>query len=363
MVKLVEPSFLPMKFAIAQSLTGLGPPSAAIYSGFLASSVYIERPPIESLCQETLSQPGSLIRLKAPTLMGKTALINHVLAQMTQKGYHSASLNFALADQSVHFKSFNRFARWFCSTLSRKLNLADQLDQYWDEELFGAKVSCSVYLEEYLLPQAKAPIVLGLDDIELLFPFPEIYTDFFSLLRTWHEKAKSVPIWQQLRLVLAYTTDSYIELDINQSPFNVGVPLELNDFTPEQAQQFAQQFHVGHRIEDVQVLLNLVGGHPYLLEQAFTQLQELSYLSLENLLDEATTEGGIYYSHLKTLQIILEKHPSLKEALKAIATASTPLTIDSTTAAQLQHMGLVKFLDTQVIPRCELYRQYFATHL
>jgi AAA-like domain len=38
------------------------------------SDRYVERPPIESICYETLLQPGSLLRIKAPKLMGKTSL-------------------------------------------------------------------------------------------------------------------------------------------------------------------------------------------------------------------------------------------------------------------------------------------------
>ncbi|MCF2151540.1 AAA-like domain-containing protein [Desmonostoc muscorum LEGE 12446] len=35
--------------------------------------IYVERPPIESLCYETLLQPGALLRIKASGLMGKTS--------------------------------------------------------------------------------------------------------------------------------------------------------------------------------------------------------------------------------------------------------------------------------------------------
>lgn len=39
-------------------------------------SHYVERPPIESRCYETILQSGSLIRIKAPKRMGKTLLID-----------------------------------------------------------------------------------------------------------------------------------------------------------------------------------------------------------------------------------------------------------------------------------------------
>ena len=119
------------------------------------------------------------------------------------------------------------------------------IDDYWDEEGMGSKVSCSTYLEEYLLSISQAPLVLCLDNIDLLFSYPDIYEDFFALLRSWYELARTRtrPLWKQLRLCIVHATDAYIPLNIHQSPFNVGVPLELPEFSPEQAQIFAKQHH------------------------------------------------------------------------------------------------------------------------
>ena len=44
------------------------------------------------------------------------------------------------------------------------------------------------------------PLVLGLDEVDLMFQHPEIATDFFGLLRAWHEKSKNEEIWKRLRL-------------------------------------------------------------------------------------------------------------------------------------------------------------------
>jgi hypothetical protein len=328
----------------------------------LEEEIYVERSPTESICYETLLQPGSLIRIKAPRLMGKTSLINRVLSQIEREGYRLVSLSFELADKSIHFRELHKFMRWFCATLSRELGLPNKIDEYWEDEL-GAKISCTTYLEDYLLPQANAPIVLGLDDVDLLFPHPTIYEDFFSLLRAWHEKAKSRPIWKRLRLLLAHTTDVYIPLDINQSPFNVGTPIELSEFTTEQVESFAQQFGLENRLISIEPLINMVGGHPYLLEQAFTYLKNYPLVSLEHFLDAAPTEAGIYHHHLRDHWLTLQKYPELMNAFKAIVSASTLVAIEPNTTYHLQCMGLVKFVGNQVTPRCKLYQQYFSARL
>lgn len=47
------------------------------------------------------------------------------------------------------------------------------------------------------------------------------------MLRSWHEKGKISDVWKPLQLVLAHSTEVYITLDYHQSPFNAGVPVEL----------------------------------------------------------------------------------------------------------------------------------------
>ncbi|MGK7875279.1 MAG: AAA-like domain-containing protein [Xenococcaceae cyanobacterium] len=329
----------------------------------LDSPFYVERPRIESICYETLLQPGALLRLKGPNLMGKTSLMIRVLAQLAQENYRTASLSFELADRKTHFTNLNKFLRWFCLNLSRELGLSSPLDDYWDEEGMGSKVSCTTYFEEYLLAQGDSPLVLCLDDVDLLFPYPEIYEDFFGLLRSCHEKAKSRQCWKKLRLAIVHSTDVYIQLNINQSPFNVGLPIELSEFDSEQVQEFARLHGLEVNTELVEPLMKMVGGHPYLLQQAFSHLKSHPDITLEELLAEATTEAGIYRNHLHEHWLNLQEHPELALAFKKVVNATNPVELEPMLAYKLQSMGLGKLYGNQVEPRSNLYRQYFSEHL
>ncbi len=329
----------------------------------LTPDLYVERPPIESICHETLLQPGSLIRIKAPSLMGKTFLIARVLAQVAQERYCTVSLSFELADRSTHFTSLNKFLRWFCTNISRELGLSGELDDYWNEEVMGAKVSCTTYFEQCLLAQADSPLVLCLEDVDLLFPYPKIYEDFFGLLRTWYEKARSRKLWKKLRLVLVHATDVYIRLNIDQSPFNVGLPIELSEFTREQIRDFARQHRLEGNTALIELLTNLVGGHPYLLEQAFAHFKSHPNITLDQFLAKATTDSGIYGNHLREFWLNLQQHRKLAVAFNKVVTSTTPVQLEPMSAYQLHSMGLVKFSGNRVEPRCNLYRQYFSERL
>ena len=102
-----------------------------------------------------------------------------------------------------------------------------------------------------------------LDEVDQVFQHPEIATDFFGLLRAWHERSKNEPTWQQLRMVIVHSQEVYIPLNMNQSPFNVGLPIELPEFTPAQVEELVQRHGLDWTAVDVEQLLGVVDGHPY----------------------------------------------------------------------------------------------------
>jgi transcriptional regulator with XRE-family HTH domain len=190
----------------------------------LDSPFYVERPRIEWLCYETILQPGALIRIKAPKQMGKTSVMARILQYARMEGFRTVPLSFQLADSAI-FTDLNRFLQWFCAVVTRCLGLPNRVIEYWDE-IFGSNYNCTDYFENYLLAEIESPIVLALDEVDVVFNYPEIATDFFGLLRAWYEKAKygnsGSDVWEKLRLVVVHSTEVYIPLNINQSPFNVG---------------------------------------------------------------------------------------------------------------------------------------------
>ncbi|MBE9012018.1 AAA-like domain-containing protein, partial [Pseudanabaenaceae cyanobacterium LEGE 13415] len=204
------------------------------------SPFYIARPPIETQVFEELQKPGALVRVKAPKEMGKTSLLLQVLHQLDQTKYHTVYLCLEQIDRAI-CDDLNRFLRWLCVSVSRQLQLEPKLDEYWDDDI-GSKVSCTLYFRSYLLSQLNAPIVLALDEVNRIFEHPTVAQDVLPLLRSWYEEAKRLPIWQNFRLLIAHSTEVYVPLQLNQSPFNVGFAAQLKCFSLEQVQQLAHRY-------------------------------------------------------------------------------------------------------------------------
>lgn len=321
---------------------------------------YVERPLLESRCYDLLMHAGALVRIKAPRQMGKTSLVNHVLKQAERQGYRTVYLSLDLAEQT-NFTNLDNLLKWFCLTVGNGLGLPHRLADCWDDRFCTSKVNATTYFEEYLLADPQ-PLILCLDKLDHVFRYSQIASDFLGLIRAWHEQAKARDIWKRLRLVITHSEEP-VALNPHQSPFNVGVLIELPELDPQQVETLAKQYGLSLNSTQIQQLMELVGGHPYLVQHALSHFQADPTLLLEKLLHSAPTESGIYCSHLLNLWLAIQSDALLARALKQVITTSQPARLDLRQAHKLYQMGLVKRDRNDMVLRCNLYRLYFRDRL
>jgi transcriptional regulator with XRE-family HTH domain len=326
----------------------------------LGSPFYLERSPFEAQIDRELRKPGALIRIKAPKEMGKTSLLMRSLDVAKGLGYHTVSLNIAQVDEAI-LSDLNQFLRWLCANVARQLQLKPRLDEYWDEDL-GSKISCTAYFQDYLLQEISTPLVLAFDEVNQIFEHPQMAKDFFPLLRSWYEEAKTLPIWQKLRPIVVHSTEIYIPLQLNQSPFNVGLPIQLNTFSQAEVQQLAQRYGLDWDDDGSRAgqLMDLVGGHPALVNIAFYHLSR-GDITLAQLLETAPTATGIYHQHLQRHWATLAEQPDLALALDRVLSADRPILLAPILAYKLNSLGLIERSGDTAVPGCRLYQQAFKS--
>ncbi|MDZ8090567.1 MAG: AAA-like domain-containing protein [Nostoc sp. DedQUE05] len=311
-------------------------------------------------CYKAVDRGGALIRVKAPLQWGKTYLMNQILDYGERQGYQPVRVDFQEPEKEV-FNTLERFLQWFCGSIAEELNLPHNLAENWRGAL-SANSNCTNYFERYLLPAISSSLILGLDNVDILFSHQAIACDFLPLLRTWHEKAHTRPIWKKLQLVIAYSKEDYISTDRNKSPFNVGKSIDIPQLNQAQVQKLAQHLKLHWNEEQTTQLMDMVGGHPWLVKKALYEMTRCG-LTLIELLQIAPTEGGLYGDHLRLHWLILQEH-QLLETMKQVVAKNTAVLIDRVKASKLQHMGLVKYThNNSVQPLCDLYRLYFRDRL
>lgn len=332
------------------------------------SGLYVERVPIEADCFAEIEQPGALIRIKAPRQMGKTSLMARILNHARGLGYQTVPISFQRADSRL-FNDLDLLLKWFCAQVGRRLQKLQDLEDYWVGDSgvgFGSKDKCNAYFEECLLGDLAGPLVLALDEIDMVFPHPAVADDFFALVRSWYESARygdlGSELWENLRLVMVHSTEAYVPLNINQSPFNVGKNVELVEFTPAQVQDLAGRYGLTNSASYTEALMALVGGHPYLIRKALYHLRRED-MTIATLAETAATEGGIYSDHLLRHWYVLRDYPQLAEAFRQVVTKNRPVNIDAESSFKLESMGLVRLVGNEASPRCAVYREYFSDHL
>ncbi|MDJ0519666.1 MAG: molecular chaperone Tir [Okeania sp. SIO1H6] len=325
-----------------------------------AASFYIERPPIEKNCYQEITKPGALIRIKAPRQMGKTSLMARILDRAAKLGYQTAVLNLQLVESQI-FNNLDKFLRWFCAAVASELNLAANLDNYWNE-IFGSKVSCKSYFERYILKSIDTPIVLALDEVDYIFQYPEITVDFFSLLRAWHEDAKNRDLWKNMRLIVVHSTEAYVPIDINQSPFNVGLPIDLPELSADQIQDLASHYQLQLDMSEIEKLMAIVGGNPYLIKLALYQLFQKK-ITIDELLKTAATDIGCYAAHLQRHWCYLQQYPELAQAFKTVISCHQTVKLEVMQGLKLNSIGLINLQGNEATPSCELYNLYFKERL
>ncbi len=385
---------------------------------------YIERPPIERVCQQEIQQPGALLFIKAPPKMGKTMLLSQVIRNIPQEDYRSVVLSVRLAakdsintqtHQEEDKKNINDLLYWFCTSVTQMLllsgetignkeknNISNQqeFEKFWETSLGDSLVKCTTFFEKYLLSEKK-PLVLGLDDLDFLdfdSQFNEnIASDFFMMLRAWHEKAAISPIWDNLRLILVMSRENTLNSLNRSSPLaNIGTHIKLPDFTQDQVTDLALRYQLNWKNEQIEKLMNLVEGHPYLIHEAMENIARWGK-NLEDILENATTAAGIYNSYLldilQQFKIEIDKdkkpviaNPTLDEEKRTknkieyqekIGSLKSPLLesfkelINNREVKRLEprirdildELGLIKLKGNLIILRCELYGQFFRQQL
>ncbi|MCU0551143.1 MAG: AAA-like domain-containing protein [Leptolyngbya sp. Prado105] len=222
----------------------------------LDSRFYIQRPIVEQVCYQTIEQPGTLIQLKAPRRTGKTALMSRILYHSSLQGYHTIALNLQLVDRRT-WQSSEYFLQWLCISLSKELDLPYQFEQHWDER-FGSKMNCHHYVKHHLLPQTERPIVIALDEVDVLLQHSEIAEDLFALLQNWHELAENRSEWGRLRFILVHCPS---EISFSLTPLKADLSIETTSLIGDTMLRFSAsswhnlEFH--HRITPPQSRLKL----------------------------------------------------------------------------------------------------------
>lgn len=347
---------IPQPVPVAQPVT---PAKLELPEGTMetASDFYIERD-CDRIALSVIQRQGITMTIKGPRQMGKSSLLNRVMEAATAVGKQVAFLDFQLFDRAA-LEDPDEFYQQFCFWLTDELEMDDEVEAYWKRPL-GNSQRCTRYVSRHILKNLEQPLVLAMDEVERIFDMP-CRDDFFSMLRSWHNQRATKKIWKQLDLTFVTSTEPYqLISDLNQSPFNVGENLRLQDFDAQQVHQLNERHGSPLTAVEEQRLMRLVNGHPYLVRKAL-YLVASDRMTAQELFANAREEGGPFGDHLKYHLFRMYGNKELVKAFLRIL--KEQVCNDEVMYFRLHGAGLVNREGQSVFPRCQLYANYFGEHL
>ncbi len=327
----------------------------------LDSAYYIVRPTDDEFTQ-AIARQDSIVLIKGGRQMGKTSLLARGVEEARKTGAKVVVTDFQSLS-APDLVSADALYRTLAEKIAEDLDLDTLPGDVWNENR-----SANMNLERYLRREVLAaigdvPLVWALDEVDRLFTC-DFGSEVFGLFRSWHNKRSLDPSgpWSRLTLAIAYATEAHLFItDMNQSPFNVGTRLTLNDFTTAQVGEINTRYGVPLSPAEVATFHDLSGGQPYLTRRGLDELTA-SDLPFARFSAEAGRDEGVYGDHLRRMLLSLSQEPTLVDAvrllLKGQPCPSPELFYRLRTAGLVQGEGVG---DVRI--RCRVYREYLSRHL
>jgi hypothetical protein len=327
----------------------------------LDSRFYIERTTDEEF-KRAIARKDSIVLVKGARQIGKTSLLARGLQHARQSGAKVVLTDFQKLD-ATHLASVETLYLKLADFLADQLDLEKLPGEVWDERR-SPNTNFERYLRREVLGKVAGHLVWGMDEVDRLFG-RDFASEVFGLLRSWHNERALDPSgpWWRLTLVIAYATEAHLFIsDINQSPFNVGTRLRLEDFTLDQIADLNERHSRPLKTAgEVQELFVLLGGQPYLVRQALNELAS-GKVQFAGFVEKSDRDEGIFGDHLRRILVLLAKDADLCEMVRAIL-RDQPCR-DATSFYRLRSAGVMKGDSPDcATPRCKIYESYLKRHL
>jgi DNA-binding SARP family transcriptional activator len=327
----------------------------------LQSPYYIART-ADRAFQAALARRDSIVLVKGPRQTGKTSLLARGLQQARDSGAQVVFIDFQKLSPD-HWLGMAPFYKALAQHIADQLDLELSLEDTWSDRR-GVNENFERFLRREVLQKLDVPLVWGLDEVDKLFGYPYA-NDVFALFRSWHNERSLHPDgpWTKLTLAISYASEAHLFItDLNQSPFNVGTRLTLEDFTLPQVVELNHLYGMPlTSADETKRFYALFGGNPYLVRRG---LHALATRESDLAALEAHGQGaeGPFGAHLQRAWLALSQSPELVDAVRSLLRGGPELSPES--FFRLRSAGIVVGAEpASASLRCRLYASYLEARL
>ena len=327
----------------------------------LHSQYYVARPTDDEF-KSAILRGDSIVLVKGARQMGKTSLLARGMQEARQTGARVVLTDLQKLNSS-HLASVEAFYLTLGDSLADQLDLKVLPEEAWDKRR-SPNTNFERYLRREVLGTVSAQFIWALDEVDRLFTCP-FGSEVFGLFRAWHNERALDPAgpWARLTLAMAYATEAHLFItDVNQSPFNVGTRLALDDFTLDHVADLNGRHGSPLQGRDeLQSFFALVGGQPYLVRRGLNEMAQ-GTVAFGEFAAQADRDEGVFGDHLRRMLMLLAKDPALTEAVRDVLNGGP--CPGTASFYRLRSAGILKGdAPPEARMRCNIYTRYLKDRL
>lgn len=200
--------------------------------------------------------------------MGKSSLMVRTATRLRETGAGVAMLDLTALGQNL---SAEQWYRGLLDELGRQLALEDELIDFWrTHKEVGPMRRWMRALREVVLPRYVGPVVIFIDEIDVVRSLPFSTDEFFAAIRECYNRRTEDEALARLTFcLLGVAAPSDLIRDTRLTPFNIGQRIELQDFTEAESQALMPGLRSTNSAAPalLQRIHHWTGGHPYLTQR------------------------------------------------------------------------------------------------
>jgi hypothetical protein len=335
------------------------PDDTNVKHGLISTHEYhIDRDCDVQVLDSLKSEGGVTVFIKAPGPVGRNELLHRVSDLATSLGKTVISIDLLNFEKAV-FGNQDSFFQQLAYSLVDQMGLDDiDLAKEWNSPL-GSTQTLTRIMERFVLP-ARPKLVLIIDKCELLFD-SDTKRVFFPMIRSWHNIRASRSLWRRLDIILTTSTEPYSFIDdLNMSPFNIGVVVELTYFNSTQTKALCQYRNRKISDDDANRVFDWTKGNPYLVNRILEVASQKSQ-SVGTVLESIEKDWSFLNDHLELLWAQI-RNDELTDSLKEMI-ISGEVGTNNINYSKLKSVGLIMLEKGRVIFTCEIYEKFMKQRM
>ncbi len=324
----------------------------------LDSRLYIRREE-DALFHAGVARYDGIICIKGPRQGGKSSLLARGLEQARQAGAAVVVTDFQTIEPAGK-ETLDTFYLTLANNIADQLEVNQSPADNWSPQL-SPGTNFERFLRKVAFAQIAAPIVWAIDEADAIFDC-DYRSSVFGLFRSWYNARvlNANSPWSRFSLVLVYSTEAHLFItNLNQSPFNVGTRITVQDFTLEQVAELNERY--GSPVtsdDDLRELFAWIGGHPFLTRLCLYEMTAFSRTLSELWLAAHRDDTG-FGEHLDRIRVGITGDAALTTSIRQVLRGELPISPE--TYLRLRAGGILSGGSCRDAHfRCTLYREYLG---